>query len=243
MNRCNSDTDGIVRMEKDGGIIFTFSISQIILGDFFHHRKKGKMKTKKLNTKAMIMISMLGAIAGLLMFFELGVPFVLPFIKLDISELPVMLSGFLFGPLLGALSAVIKIIIKLLIKPTSTMYVGELSNLILSIAYQGIAAIIYRHYKSKKGAMAGLAVSTIATSALSIVSNVLFIFPFYVNMMKLPMSAIVGMAHKAAPWVNDATSMFMTTIFPFNILKFGLVSVLTLLIYKPLSRVIKNNMQ
>ncbi|HBG67148.1 MAG TPA: ECF transporter S component, partial [Kandleria vitulina] len=103
------------------------------------------MENKKLNTKAMIMISMLGAIAALLMFFELSVPFILPFIKLDISELPVMLSGFLFGPLLGALSAVIKIAIKLIIKPTSTMYVGELSNLILSIVYQGVAAAIYRH--------------------------------------------------------------------------------------------------
>ena len=201
------------------------------------------MKNKKLNTKAMIMISMLGAIAALLMFFELSVPFILPFIKLDISELPVMLSGFLFGPLLGSLSAVIKIAIKLIIKPTSTMYVGELSNLILSIVYQGVAAVIYRHFKTKKGAMLALAVSTLATSVLSIVSNVLFIFPFYVNVMKLPMAAIVGMAHKAAPWVNDATTMFLTTIFPFNILKFGIVSILTLLIYKPLSRVIKKNMQ
>ena len=70
------------------------------------------MENKKINTKTLVIVSMLGAIAALLMFIEISLPFAPTFVKFDISDLPVLISGFLFGPFLGVLTAVIKIIIK-----------------------------------------------------------------------------------------------------------------------------------
>lgn len=201
------------------------------------------MQRRRLNTRAITMMAMLGAIAAILMFFEISVPFTLEFVKLDFSDLPILLSGILFGPELGAVTAVIKIALKLVFKPTSTMYVGELSNLILAIAFEAIASAYYRHHRTKKGAMIGLILSTLCTSVIAIVSNWLLIFPFYVNMFHMSMDSIIKAAHVAAPWVNSELSMFMTSIFPFNIVKYGLVSLITFMIYKPLSTVIKKYIQ
>lgn len=189
------------------------------------------------------MMAMLGAIAAVLMLLEISVPFVLPFVKLDFSDLPILLSGYLFGPALGAITACIKILLKLVLKPTSTMYVGELSNLILAIAFEAVASAYYRRHRTKKGAVLSLIISTIMTSVIAVVSNMFVIFPFYIKMFKMSMAGIVAMAHGVAPWVNSSLSMFLTSVFPFNLLKYGLVSLITFLIYKPLGNIIKRYIQ
>ncbi len=201
------------------------------------------MQKRRLNTRAMIMMAMLGAIAAVLMLLEISVPFVLPFVKLDFSDLPILLSGYLFGPALGAITACIKILLKLVLKPTSTMYVGELSNLILAIAFEAVASAYYRRHRTKKGAVLSLIISTIMTSVIAVVSNMFVIFPFYIKMFKMSMAGIVAMAHGVAPWVNSSLSMFLTSVFPFNLLKYGLVSLITFLIYKPLGNIIKRYIQ
>ncbi len=201
------------------------------------------MQKRRLNTRAITMMAMLGAIAAILMFFEISLPFTLEFIKLDFSDLPILLSGFLFGPALGAVTAVIKIALKLVFKPTSTMYVGELSNLILAISFEAIASAYYRKHRTKKGAVIGLIISTLCTSVIAVISNWLVIFPFYVEMFHMSMANIIKMAHAVAPWVSNELTMFTTSVFPFNIIKYGLVSLITFFIYKPLSGVIKKYIQ
>lgn len=62
------------------------------------------------------------------MLFEVVVPFAPSFYKIDLSELPVLICGFAFGPVAGILTEFVKIIVKLLFKPTSTAFVGELAN-------------------------------------------------------------------------------------------------------------------
>jgi riboflavin transporter FmnP len=201
------------------------------------------MQRRRLNTRAIIMMAMFGAIAAVLMLLEVSVPFVLPFVKLDFSDLPILISGFIFGPALGAVTACLKILLKLLLKPTSTMYVGELSNLILAIAFEAVASIYYRRHRTKQGAVVSLILATVATSVIAVISNMFVIFPFYLTMFKLTMPGLVKMTHEVAPWVTSSLSMFLTSIFPFNLIKYGLVSVITFLIYKPLSRFIKRYIQ
>lgn len=201
------------------------------------------MENRRLNTRALVMMAMLGAIAGVLMLFEISLPFMMSFIKLDFSDLPVLISGFLFGPALGAITAVVKIAVKLLFKPTSTMYVGELSNLILCIAFEASAALFYRRHRTKGGAVVSLIIATLFTSVIGVLSNYLVIFPFYVRMFHLPMKTIVSMAHAVSPWVDSEMKMFLLSVFPFNILKYGLVSVITFACYKPLSVLIRRYIQ
>ncbi len=67
-----------------------------------------KTKTKsKITTKQLVMIGMLGAISTVLMLFEFPIPFTPTFVRMDFSELPIIIGGFIMGPLAGFLIIVI----------------------------------------------------------------------------------------------------------------------------------------
>ena len=78
--------------------------------------------------KKISIIAMFSAIGGILMFLDFQLPMFLSFMKMDLSDLPVIVGGFIFGPLDAIIIAAVKILVKLILKPTSTIYVGELSN-------------------------------------------------------------------------------------------------------------------
>lgn len=201
------------------------------------------MNKKKLNTKTIVMIAMLGAISAILMFLDFNVPLAPGFIKFDFSDLPVLIGGFLFGPVLGTLVAALKIILVLIFKPTTTMFVGELSNFILSVCFMTISCTIYRRHKTRKEAAIGMAVSTVATSLLAIVSNIFLIFPLYAAMFNMSIAQIVKIAMATNPWVTDLTSMVIFSLLPFNLFKYGVISIITFLIYKKISIILKKHIQ
>ena len=93
------------------------------------------MKEKLLTTKNVVLMGMFGALAGVLMLFEFPLPFLAPsFYGLDVSEVPVLIGTFAMGPVAGAIMEVVKILVKLVLKPTSTGFVGEFANLVISCA-------------------------------------------------------------------------------------------------------------
>lgn len=74
-------------------------------------------------------VSVLGALAFILMLFEIPLPFAPSFYKLGFDEVIVLLGGFALGPLAGAAVETLKIILNLVFQGTDTAFVGELSNL------------------------------------------------------------------------------------------------------------------
>ena len=133
------------------------------------------MKENKLmTTKNVVLMGMFGALAGVLMVFEIPLPFLAPsFYGLDISEVPVLVGTFALGPVAGAVIEVVKILVKLVLKPTSTGFVGELANLTFGCAMVIPAGLIYQFKKTRKGAMAALTAGTLLMSAAAIVGNAL----------------------------------------------------------------------
>ena len=190
---------------------------------------------KNTKTKNMVMIAMLGAIAAVLMVLEISVPLAPTFIKLDFSDLPIILGGFLMGPVAGVCVAAIKVLINLLLNGTSTMYVGEFANFALAAAYVLPASIIYAKQKNKKSAIKGLVVSVIVTSLFAILLNVYVVFPMYAKLFHMSFADIVGMVSATNPLVKSTFSMVVFSLLPFNLFKYSLVSVITMLTYKKLS--------
>ena len=193
-----------------------------------------------MKTKNLVVTAMLGAISGVLMVLEIPMFFVLPFIKLDLSELPIMIGGFVMGPVWGILVAIIKILVKLVIKGTSTAFVGELANLSAALLYMLPAAIIYRKNKTRKHAGIGMAVGTLAASVGMVILNTFVMFPFYMNLFGIDEAALIGMSSQANPLATNMLTIMLFMIFPFNIVKYGIVSILTMLVYKRISGLIKN---
>ena len=197
------------------------------------------MKNKHLNPRNIVFIALFGAAAAVLMLFEIPLTFIVPeFIKLDFSELPVVLGAFMMGPVEGIFIATIKILMKLMFKPTSSAYVGEIANWIYSVCYIIPAAVVYRFKKGKGGAAVSLAAGTIVTSLVAVIANTFFIFPAYVKLYGMPMNVIIGMGTAVNSHITSMGTMMLFSILPFNLLKYGAVSVITFFSYKRLKNVL-----
>ena len=188
----------------------------------------------KFTTQMLCFIGLFGALSTVLMLFKIPLPFAPAFMKLDVAELPAIIGSFMFGPLAGFSIVVVKLALNLLINGTDSMYVGELSNLLLSSIYVLTASLLYKRKKTKKRAAISLAVGVVSTSMIALISNTFFIFPAYAVVYGLGMDKIVGMASAVNPLVHDTFTMMIFSVLPFNLIKYGVVSVITFLVYKKL---------
>lgn len=194
-------------------------------------------KAKKVNVRAMTVTALLSAIAFILMFLDTAVPFMPSFIKLDLSELPALIAAFSFGPVSGVLVCLIKNLLHLTI--TSTGGVGELSNFILGAAFVAPAGFIYKRKKSKKSALIGSLVGAICMAIICFPSNYYIVYPVYYNFM--PQEVIVAAYQAIIPSVKNIAQCLLVFNVPFTFIKGILSVIITRLIYKPLSPILKGN--
>lgn len=199
------------------------------------------MKKSKLGTREIAIIGMLGAIAVVLMLFEIPLPFAPSFYKLDLSEVPVLVGCFALGPMAGLFIELIKILLNLLINGTVTAGVGELANLFIGCAFCVPAGIIYRKKTTKKGAVIGLVFGTLVMTFLGCFINAYIMLPAYAKAFSWPLDTIVAMGSEVNANITDLFSFVMFAVVPFNILKGVVVSIVVLLIYKKISPIIKRH--
>lgn len=197
------------------------------------------MTKKVLTTKNLTMIAMFSAISAVLMVFEIQLPFSPSFVKFDFSDLPVMLGGFLIGPFAGGIIVFMKILLHFLLNGTTSFFVGDLSNLLLTLSFVLPASFIYQQKKTKKTTIQGLLVSIICTSLLAIIFNLFLIFPLYLKVLNLKMVDLINMIHVVNPLVKDGFTMIVFSLLPFNLFKYSIVSMITMLSYKKLSILFK----
>lgn len=190
------------------------------------------MNQKANNTKTVALVGMLGAISAVLMMIDFPLPLFPSFMKFDLGELPALFAGFFLGPAAGCLVIVVKMILKLVIKGTSTAFVGEFMNIIASVSYVLPAALIYKSQHTKDGARKAMIIGTLLTAVICVFLNAWISFPMYGRLYGLSMEAIVGMASKVNPLVHDNVTLMVFSVFPFNLLKYGVTSLLTGIIYK-----------
>ena len=198
------------------------------------------MNTTKSKTKKLVITSMLGAISAILMLFKFPLPFSPSFITMDFSELPVVLGGFILGPIYGITISFIKIFINLIMNGTTTFYVGELANFLYSVAYILPAILIYKKNKTKKNAVLCLIIGTLVATFVAITLNLISIFPLYAKLMGVSLEDIILMVTSVNPYVKNMVSLMIFSLLPFNLFKYGLTSLITFVLYKKLSHIIKN---
>lgn len=171
------------------------------------------MNTKTQKTKKLVMIAMLCAVAYVVMVIG-RVPVVL-FLKYDPKDVIIALGGFIFGPLSAfAISAVVSILEALTTSDTGP--IGLVMNVISSCSFACVAALVYRKKHTKAGAIWGLVAGWLAMTATMLLWNYL-ITPLY---MGVPRQEVAG--------------LLLPAFLPFNLLKGGLNTAATLVLYKPL---------
>ena len=198
------------------------------------------MKTK-LGTREIVTIGMLGAIAVVLMLFEIPLPFAPPFYEIDFSEVPVLVGCFALGPVAGVLIEFVKILLNLIINGSATAGVGELANFCIGCSFCIPAGIIYQRRKTKKGAMIGLISGTLIMTFLGCFINAYIMLPTYAKAFQMPIDSLIEMGTKVNALITDLFTFVMFAVVPFNLLKGILVSIIVMLIYKKISPIIKRH--
>lgn len=156
-------------------------------------------------------------------FLEFWIIPAVPFLKIDFSNSFVMIAGFSLGPIAGVIVGVLKEILHALTF-SQTVGVGELANVIVMLPYVLIPSIIYKKHKGIKTVLITLAIGCIVQTVWSFPVNCLITFPFFLQSFE------GGMAMYLDNWY---------WVVLFNFVKTVLITAAVLLLYKPLSKLIK----
>ena len=201
-----------------------------------------KFRNPKFSTAYIAKMAILTAIAFILYAFaKFNLPFMFPsFLEIQISELPALLAGFSMGPISGCLVVIIKCLLKFPL--TTTAYVGEATDILLGIAFVLPASLIYYFHKDKKHALIGLCVGSACLTGLSILVNRFISIPFFVQLyFGGNFDAIVGVLkplYKNVTIDTFYTYYLLLGVLPFNLFRCIIVSGLTFVLYKRLSKIL-----
>ena len=184
----------------------------------------------RFSIRELALVAVLAAIAAVL--FMLEIPIVL-FYHLDFSNLPVLLGTFSMGPLAGTMILAIKSLLGLL--HSTSQGVGELADFIMGFAMLLPAGLIYKHDKSRRSALWGMVAGTLLATLAGVLTNLYLLIPFYGAVYHLPVEQIIAMGQALIPSLDSIFKFVLMITAPFNLVKWIVITVLTYLIYKPLS--------
>ena len=177
------------------------------------------------------------------MLIEVPLPFLAPpFYKLDLSELPVLIGAMAMGPLAGVVIEFIKILIHLVMKGSQTAMVGEVANFIIGCSLVVPASVIYKMKKTRKRAVIGMVIGTVFMAFVGCFLNALVLLPAYAKAFGASIETFIEMGSAINPNINGVWSFVFIAVAPFNIVKGFAVSLATLLLYKHISRLLKEQL-
>lgn len=189
----------------------------------------------RISVRKLVVTALLGAVATVLMFISFGLPILPSYLKVDFSEMPALLASFALGPVYGAAVCLIKNLVN--ISATTTGGVGELCNFLLGVLFVVPAGLIYRRHPSRKRALIGMIVGALVMALCSVLVNYFVVYPIY--LMVMPEEAIVGMYSAIVPAADSIFKGILIFNMPLTFVKGVLDAVITFILYKRLSPVMK----
>ena len=140
-----------------------------------------------------------------------------PFLEFEVSDIPILISGFVFGPVSGLVIGVVSILLRALImSPPSGPY-GLIMHIIAIGVFVLVAGAIYKKFKTRKWGLFALIIGGLCMTAIMIPANLL-ITPLFLG---LP--------------VDVVQAMILPILLPFNLLKMAINTAVVFLLYKRLS--------
>lgn len=218
--------DGKVRKK---GSVFSMTETQVTI-------KADSKASRKIMIRRIAATAILTAMAVLLMYLEIPLPFMPVFLKFDFAELPALIGAFALGPVWAVVIELLKNLIHLPV--TQTMGIGELSNFVTGVIYVVTAGLIYKKIRTRKGAAISMVASTIVLALIAVPVNAFITLPLYASAMGFSTEAIIGMCTEVNPLVKDKISLLLAVFVPFNLFKGIVVGLITFFVYKPISKLI-----
>ena len=89
--------------------------------------------------------------------------------------------------------------------------------------------------------MIGLVTGSLCMIIFATIFNAVYLLPTFSKLYGIPLDALIAMGTKINPAITNITTFACFAVAPFNLLKSGLLSIITLVIYKPLHPILKYN--
>lgn len=178
------------------------------------------------NSKVMKMVgvAMLAALGAALQFFGFPLLPSVAFLKVDFSDIPVMISMFLFGPLAGIVTALIRSILHLVLTgPSPQNMVGDAASFLASTLFT-----LPMYYFFNKGThkmrnkVSGIVTGILAMTAFMSVANYFVITPLYLALYGVSAQSFLG---------QSLESYIAVGIIPFNLIKGVIISTVFMIFY------------
>lgn len=176
------------------------------------------MSTNQSRTKKLVTLAMLAALAYAVMLVG-RIPIVL-FLKYDPKDVIIAIAGFLYGPLSALCVSVVVSVVEMF-TTSDTGYIGLIMNVLSTCAFVCPAAWLYSRKRTIRRAMEGLVIGALLMTAVMVLWNYI-VTPIY---MGYPRQAVA--------------ELLLPVFVPFNLLKAGLNTALTLLLYKPVNTALR----
>lgn len=187
------------------------------------------------NVRMLTMNAVLSAIAFVLAFFEFPVPLSPSFARMDLSDLPALIGALAYGPASGVLIELVKNALQLL--TSSTGGIGELANFIMGSSFVVAAGLIYKHHKTEKTAILACLIASVIMGVVATVVNYFILLPAFEAFM--PLDQLIASFSKFMPFIKTKLDVVLFNAFPFNLLKGIGISIVTMLLYKQLTPILR----
>lgn len=191
------------------------------------------------NVRMLTLTAVLSAIAFVLAFFEFPVPLSPSFARMDLSDLPALIGAFAYGPVSGVLIELVKNALQLL--TSSTGGIGELANFIMGSSFVVAAGLIYKHHKTKKTAILACLIASVIMGVVATVVNYFILLPVFEAFM--PLDQLIASFGEFMPFIKTKLDVVLFNAFPFNLLKGIGISIVTMLLYKRLTPILKGRQE
>jgi riboflavin transporter FmnP len=175
----------------------------------------------KIKTKQLTQMAVLAAMSILLVaLIRFPIFPTAPFLEYDPADIPIFIGTFMFGPLGGLILTGVVCVLQGLTVSSASGIIGILMHFFATGSFVLVAGNIYRKHRTRKGAMVGLVFGIITMTIVMVIWNIV-LTPFFLG---IPVEAVLP--------------MILPIIVPFNILKAGVNSGITFVVYKSISKVL-----
>ena len=175
------------------------------------------MKNERL--KRLVVLAMLAAISVVLV-WAVHVPLipVVSFLEYDPADVPILIATMAYGPVAGVVLTVVVSVIQGLTVSAGSWAYGIIMHIIATSTLVLVAGGVYRLRHTRGGAVLGLVLGTLA-----------------MGLVMMPTNHFITPAFTGWP-VAQVDALLIPGILPFNLLKAGLNSGVTFVVYKTVSR-------
>lgn len=181
--------------------------------------KSGTAKAKRSHwsVRELVTLAIFSALGMALSFIQIPIFPPAPYLQYDPSGIVTLTVALMYGPAAGIMVQLVSWIPKLIMSP-----LGSLLTFVAMIGAVLIVGLIYKKFHNLKGAIVAIVVGSVVFTAIAIAMNFV-ITPIYTP----------GVT------VEAVASMVVPILLPFNIIKCVINGVVTGLLYKPVSNLVK----